>query len=232
MRPYLRDKLKDIRARQKNWPAVAAMEVEGFVRLPSPRAFAECRKAARRVNSDCWDRVQTFLLNYLEKGVLPWKQKDWPLPETGLDRPEGARKDVFPMVSELIRIAITEKNPEQVLFWYDRLPRKAFGWYGLNEDEIAAAVQYHSPDRAADLWKKKAETLIAQVTPGAYRDAASYLRKAEAMMAPRDKPKQWDQYLQELRKKHARKHRLIQILDGLDGKPMVKTKSAGEPIDF
>jgi uncharacterized Zn finger protein len=130
------------------------------------------------------------------------------------------------MVNKLIHIAIMEKNPEQVLSWYDRLPRKGLGWYGLNEDEIATAVQTHSPDRAVAIWKKRAEELIAQVTPSAYRDAAKYLRKAEAIIAPQDKAKQWDQYLQDLREKHARKHRLIEVLDGLEGKPILKRKSS------
>ena len=209
----LRDKLRDIRARQNNWPVVAAIEVEKFVHQPSRSGFAACRKAASRFNG--WDKVRTCLLDYLERGVLPWKQKDWPLPETGFDKPEGARKDVFPMVNKLIHIAMMEKNPEQVLSWYERLPRKGFGWYGLNEDEIATAVQNHSPDRAVAIWKKKAEELIAQVTPGAYRKAAKYLLKAGAIIAPQDRAKQWDRYLRDLREKHARKRRLIEILEGL-----------------
>jgi uncharacterized Zn finger protein len=209
----LRGKLRDIRARQDNWPAVAAIEVEEFVRQPSRSGFAACRKAASRFNG--WDKVRACLLDYLERGVLPWKQKDWPLPETGFDKPEGARKDVFPMVNKLIHIAMMEKDPEQVLSWHERLPRKGFGWYGLNEDEIATAVQTHSPDRAVAIWKKKAEELIAQVTPGAYRKAAKYLLKAGAIIAPQDRAKQWDRYLRDLREKHARKRRLIEILDGL-----------------
>jgi uncharacterized Zn finger protein len=219
----LHEKLKDIRARQKNWATVAALQVEEFVRGPSLKGFAECKKAASKING--WDKVRACLLDYLEKGMLPWKQKGWPLPETGLDKPEGAREDVFPMVNKLIHIAMMEKNPEQVLSWYDCLPRKGFGWYGLNEDEIATAVQTHSPDRAVAIWKKRAEELIAQGIPSAYREAAKYLRKAGAIIAPQDRAKQWDQYLRDLRVKHARKRRLIEILDGLGGKPIVKNRS-------
>jgi uncharacterized Zn finger protein len=212
----LRDRLREIRARQMNWPAVTALQIEAFVHHPSRNGFVECKKAANRIN--CWDKVRACLLKYLERGVLPWDQKGWPLPETGLDKAEGARKDVFPMVNELIHIAIVERNPEQALSWYDRLPRKGFGWYGINEEEIAAAVQTDCPDRAVAIWKKRAEELIAQVTPSAYRDAAKYLRKAEALIAPEHKLKQWDRYLQELRERHARKTRLMEILDGLEGR--------------
>jgi uncharacterized Zn finger protein len=34
----------------------------------------------------------------------------------------------------------------------------------------------------------------------------------------------WDRYMQELRHKHARKIRLIEILDGLEGKPILKKR--------
>ena len=49
--------------------------------------------------------VRESLLQYLEKGDLPWKQKGWPLPESGLDRPDA-----------------------------DQRPKDRFGWYGVDED--------------------------------------------------------------------------------------------------
>lgn len=78
----LRDSLREIRTFQKNWPAVAAMQVEEFVRRPSRQAFTECKIASGEAK--VWFEVRESLLRYLEKGDLPWMQKDWPLPETGL----------------------------------------------------------------------------------------------------------------------------------------------------
>ena len=215
----LRDELREIRGLEKNWPAVAAMQAEEFVRHPSRKTFTGCKKAAGKVKA--WPQVRGYLLNYLEKGELPWKQKGWPLPETRLDAPGTERKDRFPMVDDLIDIAILEKMPDRVLHWYDRLLEKRPGWHGVDEDEIAVAVQVHAPDRAVALWKKKAEGLIAQVKPSAYQEAARYLRKAGSVMAQQKKKKQWDEYLRGLKEMHARKRRLMEILDDLDGKPIV-----------
>ncbi len=145
-----------------------------FIRLPSRRTFTECSKAAGKVK--VWNEVRESLLGYLEKGTLPWRQKGWPLPESGLDVPPADRHERFPLLGNLITIAILEKKPEQVLHWYDQLPEKRFGWYGIDEDEIATAVEASAPDRAAGIWKHKAERLIAQVKPSAYREAAQYLR--------------------------------------------------------
>ena len=217
----LRDKLREIRTCQKNWPTVAAMQSEEFVRHPSGKTFTDCKKAANKAKA--WIKVRAHLLDYLEKGMLPWKQKDWPLPETGLDVPDTTRRQ-FPIVDELINIAILEKKPDQVLHWYDRLPKKRFGWYGIDEDKIATAVQTHAPDRAVAIWKNKAERLISQVKPSAYQEAAKYLRKAAKVMNQVKKQAEWERYLKGLREKHIRKRRLMEILDGLDDKPIVKKK--------
>jgi hypothetical protein len=36
--------------------------------------------------------VREFLLRYFEKGKLPWKEKGWPLPESGLDEKPIVKK--------------------------------------------------------------------------------------------------------------------------------------------
>jgi uncharacterized Zn finger protein len=218
----LRHKLREIRTRQKNWPAVAAMQVEAFVRYPSRQAFTDCKKAASRVKA--WPKVREHLLRYLETGEFPWSQKGWPLPESRLDRPGVNQWNRFPLIQNLIDIAIFEKMPDQVLRWYDQRPKDRFGWHGMDEDAIATAVETHAPDRAVAIWKGKAERLIAQVKPRAYQEAVRYLRKAAKVMHRGKKSAEWESYLKELRQQHFRKRRLIEILDGLDGKPIVRNR--------
>ncbi len=214
--------MREIRTLERNWPVLAALQAEEFVRRPSPQAFTECRKAGKK--TDAWSQVRASLLRYLETGEPPWKQKDWPLPESGLDRPEADRRFQFPLLGNLINIAILEKKPEQVLKWYDQRPLGGFGWLGAGEDVIATAVQDYAPERAVSIWKNQAEQLINQVSAGAYQEAAKYLRKAEAVMAKQNEQAEWDQYLKSLRIARARKRRLLEILDPLDGKPIMKKR--------
>lgn len=218
----LRDKMREIRTLEQNWPVVAALQVEEFVRHPSRQAFRECQKVSDK--TEAWPQVRESLLRFLEKGELPWKQKGWPLPESGLDRPGADQRSRFPLVGDLIDIAILEKKPDQVLKWYDQRPKGDFGWLRVDEDAIATAVQAHAPERAVTIWKNKAERLIAQVQPRAYQEAVKYLRKAGDVMSKQNKQAQWDQYLRSLRDAHARKRRLIEILDGLDGKPIMEKR--------
>jgi uncharacterized Zn finger protein len=211
----LRGSLLEIRTLQQNWPVVAALQVEEFVRHSSRQAFTDCKKASGKTKA--WHQVRQALVRYLEKGELPWKQKGWPLPESGLDRPDADQRNRFPLLGHLINIAILEKKPDQVLKWYDQSPKGHFGWLGVDEDAIATAVQAHAPERAVAIWKHKAERLIAQVKPSAYQEAVKFLRKAGEVMSKQNKQAQWDQYLRSLREAHVRKRRLMDILDGLDG---------------
>jgi uncharacterized Zn finger protein len=92
----------------------------------------------------------------------------------------------------------------------------------LNEDHIATAVQDHAPDRAVTIWKGMAERLIDQVKPSAYRDAAKYLRKAGQIMNRQKKKGPWDRYMKDLKERHSRKRRLMQILNNQDDEPILR----------
>jgi uncharacterized Zn finger protein len=151
------------------------------VREPSRHGFTECRKVSDK--AAVWPPGRESLLRYLEKGDLPWTPKGWPLPESGLARPDTDQRLRFPLVGNLINIAILEKKPDQVLKWYDQRSKGRSGWLGVDEDAIADAVQAHAPDRAVGIWKNKAERLIAQVQPKAYQEAVKYLRKAGEVMS-------------------------------------------------
>jgi len=218
----LRGRLQEVRKIEEDWPAVAAIEVEEFVRRPSLQAFTESKKVSSKVGF--WPQIRVSLLLYLENGDLPWEQEGWPLPKSGLDQPEAKQNNRFPLIHHLIDIAILEKKPDQILRWYDQRPKSRFGWYGVDEDSIATAIQTHSPDRALAIWKNKAEQLIAQVKPSAYQEAAKYLRKAAKVMSREKRLTEWEHYLKELREEHHRKRRLIEILDGLDDEPIVKKR--------
>jgi uncharacterized Zn finger protein len=218
----LRNRLREIRLAQKNWLVVAAMQVEDFVSQPTAHAYGQCKTAADKIKR--WHALRSHIMQYLEKGELPWGQKGWDLPESGLERAAADRRERFPLLEALIDIAILEKKPESVLRWYDQRPKQRFMAYGIDDNAVATAVQDHAPDRAVAIWKEKAERLIAVVKPSAYQEAAGYLRKAAKVMLREKKTAEWEKYLKALRQEHLRKRRLVEIIDGLDGKPILKKR--------
>ena len=218
----LREKLLKIRTLEKDWSSVAAMLVNIFVQSPSCKTFSDCRHAALKIG--LWEKVSQNLLAYLECGMLPWQQKKWPLNQSNLDLPSDNRSRQFPMLADLIDIAIMEKKPDQVIRWYNQIPEEQIGWYAVDDDAVAAAVETYDPERAVAIWQTKAERLIDQVRPSAYQEAVKYLRKAGVVMAQEQKKDEWERYLNKLRTKHIRKRRLIEIISGLEGRPIVKNR--------
>ena len=218
----LRLRLKERRTSQKDWIAVATMQTEEFVRYPSEKIFLECQKANAKAKT--WAKVRNHLLTYLEEGELPWKQKGWPLGKSNQAKPDASFRNTFPMTNVLIDIAILEKKPEKVLFWYDQLQNNKRSWVGVGDDRIATAIEDYAPERSVSIWKTIAEGLINQTKPSAYEQAASYLRKAERIMKREKKQSQWNQYLNSLREKHDRKRRFIEILDQSDSRPIISKK--------
>jgi uncharacterized Zn finger protein len=218
----LRGELLNIRTRKKDWLSVVSLKVFEFVTYPSDEAFSTCKRSAEKVG--VWPEVRESLLKYLENGTLPWRQKGWTLPEPDFDYSRSRRGESFPMYRKLIDIAILEKKPEQVLAWYDKMPKSGYGWANVELDNIAMAIQNYATDRAVAMWKIKAEGLMAQAKPKAYQEAARYLRKAAKVMSGRNNQKEWDSYILQLKGQHARKSRLIEVLDRLSGRPIVQIK--------
>jgi uncharacterized Zn finger protein len=215
----LRQRLKEIRTSQKDWFAVATMQTEEFVRYPSEKTFIECQKASTKTKT--WFNVRQHLLAYLEKGTLPWEQKGWPLGKSNQAQPDTSFRNSFPMIDVLIGIAISEKKPEKVLFWYDQVQNHKRRWITVGDDRIAEAIKDYAPERSVSIWQTIAEGLINQTKPSSYEQAALYLRKAEKIMKRQKKQSQWKQYLNNLRQKHARKRRFIEILDQSDSRPII-----------
>jgi uncharacterized Zn finger protein len=216
----LRGRLLELRKKQKDWQGAASLLVDEFLRRPLFDAYKDCRKATQR--KDLWPRVRQGLMHFLECGAFPWEEKDWPLPAAGIPPPAKPHSRDVPMRRVLIDIAIHEKQPDQVLRWYDARPSSGIG-SGSMEDRVATAVADHAPDRAAALWKKLAEREIAAVKPSAYEAAAVYLRKLFGLLKKLNREAEWKDYLVQLRAVHMKKRRLMEILDNVEKGPIVKS---------
>jgi uncharacterized Zn finger protein len=123
------------------------------------------------------------------------------------------------MTETLTAIAIAEKRPDDVLHWYDQRQSGAvgWGWDGVHDDHIAEAVVESYPERALALWKKLAEAHIAQTQTRAYEQASRYLRKVHHLLKTLGRAQEWQSYLTDLRQRNARKRRLLEQLDDLEG---------------
>lgn len=217
----LRNTLRDIREKEGNKLQAASFRAEEFFYDPTLNTFRELRKTAEKAK--VWPEVKAAAMQYLETGRSPKKFPSWPLPVCEIPLTYNFRKNVFPVLNTLIDIAIADKEPAKVLYWYDRSTPNSisWGWGSSRDEQVAKAVVDEYPDRAIAIWKKLAENLIALTKPRAYEEAASYLRKINQTLKKLGKVKEWQNYLNDLRQKNIRKIRLIEILDSFDGRPII-----------
>lgn len=206
----LRSCLLDLRIKQKDWDAVLCLQAEDFVRNASLDGFTECRRSAEKLK--VWPVLRPLLIAFLTERTPPWKQDTWPCRNRGNATPSRGEK--HPDFGTLIDLAIHEKNPADVLKWYDLQCRTQRG-YGYSADRIATAVQNFAPERSLALWKNLVEAQIAIVNPKAYLEAAVFLRKMRNLMDKQNTADQWNAYIQSLRTEHCRKIRLMEVLDSL-----------------
>ena len=210
--------LLEIRIIQQDWYSVAVLQTEEFIRHPTVSIFEQCQSAATHLG--LWTEIREALLDYLASGILPWMQPEWPLSKTEMHA--LAEHKSFPMFYELITIAIHENNVENVVHWYEKYRQNMKFGYDSLDNEVATALAAHDPKRAVCIWQKLAEQKISLVKPNAYYEAATYLRKAAKVMLREKKAGEWEQYLASLKRTHCRKKRLLEILETLSAKPILK----------
>ncbi|ARN57192.1 SWIM zinc finger family protein [Sedimentisphaera salicampi] len=215
----LREQLKQIYKLEKDWASAAIMDVEDFIISPGKDNYAACEKINKK--NKTWTEVRELLLEYLEKGNLPWENLSWPLAKPENIDAETNTYRFFPNIRSLVYIAIYEKDPERALYWFDKQNELSFREPVHFADDVAEAAKDCAPQRAVEIWQKIAEDYINQTKVKSYYEAAEYLRKARKIMKQNGRENEWEKYLKELQQEHHRKRRCIQILSKLSLKPII-----------
>lgn len=218
----LRDRLREMREKEGDWPRVAAIRADDFIHEPSHKTYRKLKSASE--NAGVWTIVRKAALFYLETGKSPRLDPEWPLPDAEVGNETPYRQDKPPMIHTLIDIGIEERDPDMVLRWFDHpKPKERYGWaFGASqEDRIAHAIGTAYPDRALAIWKGLAESQIALTKPSAYEVAAGYLKNVRDLLMKSKREEEWKDYLTGLRQANARKPSFIKTLDRLEGMKII-----------
>ena len=217
----LQGRLRAMAQKQRRYDLVAAYRAQNFLAQSSRGSYSELRKAAEKAK--CWSAVRDAALRYLESGQFPASGKKtsneagWPLPAPEVEPPTAGKRrgyQRFPDLETLIDISIMEKRLDNVVDLYQRLRQtKRWGWE--TDKKVARAVADTHPDLALDIWKFIVDSLIAQVKPKAYEEAAVYLRLMEKVYIKNRRGADWQKLLGGLRSEHKAKRRLMRLLDTL-----------------
>ena len=196
---------------RREWLLAAALRVEAFLWHTNVDRYRDAEEAGRK--ADCWQPVRQALLRFLETGTAPSSAAGWPLPGTGLQWSGPRFPRTFPDHKELIAVALYESRNEDALRWFREAPRKDY-----HAEAVARVVAGTHPDVSLDIWRRKAENLIAQVKPGAYRAAMPYLSRTEKLLRGLGRSDEYRGYISGLRLRHKAKRRLMEELDKLEAR--------------
>ena len=230
----LEAKLRMMAEHDKDLPLIASYRALEFFDRPSLDSYKTLKKAAEA--SGHWAAVRDAAVEFLETGSRPdlegsaagsnIKKKGtglWPLPSTGLpNTSRNTPRGHFPDNSALIRIAIYEKDTDEIIRRYN-LAKSSRIFGGSVLDEVAEAVKKWHPDVSLEIWKNLAEEQIRIVKPAAYEVAARYLRKMIDIFQKSNRTAEWTTLIRGIRAVHKPKRSLMQILDTLEGKRIVDT---------
>ena len=238
----LEAKLRELAERDKNAPLAAAYRAAEFFYRPGIESYTQLQKAATKAK--VWDAVRKAALSYLETGRRPdiangastrTTRKNrgqaktihktvspspvWPLPCTelplGVVKERGSR---YPDRSTLVDIAIEEARHEDALQWYRAGSQQ--NWLGDDHvgRKVAEAVQESHPDEALAIWKQMVARELVHAKPAAYQTAGAYLKKIKAVYRKTRRTSEWSGYLAEIREQNARRPRMLDVLNKLEGR--------------
>jgi uncharacterized Zn finger protein len=241
---HLRECLRKMREQQGDWLFAAALRSDDFQVSPDVRAFEALHQVAEKAG--VWPAVRAAVMHYMETGELPERVErkygdriipPWPLPDTCLRKKIDNRMGKFPLAEILLDIAIKEKQPEEVLRWFDCTVKEnnSVFWTGYpydKGDNAAEIVKEAYPERSMDIWKKMAEYQIQQARPSAYDRAGLYLRKLRNLYKSLGKEDEWQDYTNKLRSVHFRKVRFLEVLSSLSDKPIIEQGRVQQGLIF
>jgi uncharacterized Zn finger protein len=218
----LRDSLCEQLERGGELDQVVAIRAGGFLESPDLKTWRRLRGSAQAAGM--WERLEPEMRGCLERGGIPRKRRGGPegtgplsgiLPDTGLFPPLKAPVRERPLYSLLIEIAMDENRPEEVLAWYDRFRAVSRDepFLSVDHDRIAGFIAGKFPDRALTIWKERAMRMAKEGKPRSYEAVAHYLEKIYRLLKTLGRTDEFAAFIAALRADHARKKRLLAILD-------------------
>lgn len=217
----------------------AAVAADRFFDRPTLEGYRTLLEAADTAGHE--ESVRRAALAFLEGGSRPDRARsgrasrtatsDWPLSEpprpTAPTDGRGADR-TGPYFDVLIDLAIDEQRPDDVLSWFDKrsasVPTNGPRWaprIRCDEERVARAIEETHPERAIGIYMERAHDLVARTDPRDYPEAGACLQRVNVLLKASGRLKDWPALLEGFRGAHRRKRRLMEVLDGIDGRPIV-----------
>ncbi|NLF06656.1 MAG: hypothetical protein GX594_01570 [Pirellulaceae bacterium] len=245
----LAGRLCEMARSRKQWAIVAAHAAYEFFDRPSKQSFDALVSAA--VKAKCGDQVRAAALQFLEQGRLPFKwikspkkgqslrvDPGWPLPFPEYLLPfmqprERSLVPKGPLYNVLLDMAIAAKRPDDVLRWFDKMPKAqqrfgmGRGWIGEETaDRVANAVAKSHPERALEIYQHGLKQVLPHADFSAYESAGNYLNNMRPIMKSLGRDSEWQKTVANIRETYRNRPRFMEVLDRLEGRTILQTQKA------
>ncbi len=169
------------------------------------------------------------------KGPAKNESSQWPFatPPRGTSSPSrfdrAHTSKPSPHYDVLIRLSIQQHDQALILRWYDELrssnskDRYRFDRF---EIEVADAVSSVYPDRTVELYCAEADRLAAETNTKLYPQAVSLLKNIRKILKAEKRSHELEAILEAFHQRHHRQRRLVELLRGLGGQPILSKKRA------
>ncbi len=202
----VQERIVELSKKSKDFDSVLLIKQEQFLEHPSLESFTELKKASKKTKNE--ELIRKWAVTYLNTGKA---KKQGALKKAyQADNKDGR----FPKINVLIDIAEKEKRIDDIYKLYKKVKDQK-GYY-LNLDQISRNIKKKYPEVAIEIWKKKAESLIAETKPRSYHEAIPYLKQVKSKYKELMKPEKWDGYISKLREVNKRKTSFIKALRKID----------------
>ena len=113
---------------------------------------------------------------------------------------------------------------EEVLRWFRAASQK--NGHTHERSKVADAIHETHPDEAITIWKSLVVEATRFSNVSAYQTAGVYLGKIKKLLTDKKRAKEWISYLTELRIHNARRPRMLDVLNAMEGSrtPIVSHK--------
>jgi len=230
----LQDLLCEIAEKKKDWMLPAAVAADRFFNRPSLNSYHELVLAAKKTEHAKIIQKEAFA--FLESGIRPdmgpgasssWQLPKVPQPSGQADKGQSER--CSPHFDVLIELAMDENRPNDVLIWFDRMESarhpvkcQSHGRAFRDAAKVARAVEDTHPERAIEIYARLANKIAAETNPKTYHQAGAYLKQIKLLLKKSGRADDWATMIGEFRTTNRRKRRLMEVIDGIEGQPIIK----------
>ena len=100
-------------------------------------------------------------------------------------------------------------------------------WSSLRSTRsLAKAIEGTHPERAVAIDRELADSVGSETNTRTYPEAGDYLKRVKHLLKKVHREAEWTAILDEFREKHGCRPRLMQVIDGIAGRPIVNRKES------